>query len=65
MLYEVITVRDESLKRTGAQKLMAACQMIPATRALALDLLYSQVIKMELAMVPRVYSRMKMIPTSA
>ena len=41
--------RDESLKSTGAQKLIAACQTIPATRALALDLLSSQVNKSALS----------------
>ena len=58
-------IRDESLNRTGAQKLIAACQTIPAIRALALDLLYSQVMKTELAIVPNVYKTMKNIPISA
>ena len=56
---------DESFKRTGAQKLIAACQMIPAISALALDLLYSQVMKIELAIVPNVYGIRKPIPRAA
>ncbi len=45
--------------------MIAACQIIPAISALALDLLYNQVMKMELAIVPKAYGRMKIIPTEA
>ncbi len=57
--------REKSAKNIGAQKSVAACQMIPATSALAFALLYNQVIMTVLAIVPTTYGARKPRPKTA
>jgi len=56
---------EKSAKNIGAQKSVAACQMIPATSTLAFVRLYNQVIMTELAMVPTIYGMKKIRPKDA